>query len=236
MPTLGLLEADVLYDDLIDDYQSYGTMLAELLCRLNPALTCQFYDIHNGELPEPGSCDAYLVTGSKTGVYDEDPWLAPLAQWIEQAYARGERLLGICFGHQMLAHSLGGHAANSPKGWGVGHHTTVVQQRPLWLNDDTEAFQLIYSHRDQVESLPPGAHCLAGSTFCPLAAWYLSDKVLSFQGHPEFTAEYFTRLLERRREDVGNTLLDQALESIHQPNDSERIARWMLEFIQLPKR
>ena len=145
-------------------------------------------------------------------------------------------MIGICFGHQMLAHSLGGHAAKSPKGWGVGNHMTHIEHRPLWMNDDAAHYQLIYSHQDQVEQLPPGARRLAGSDFCENASWFLGDQILTFQGHPEFTPASFRRLLERRRTNVGSELLDGALNTIEHPNDSERIARWMLEFIHLPLR
>ena len=235
MATLGILECDVLYPDLIDDYTSYGTMLANLLRRFDPNLNIEYFDVHNAELPGQSQCDAYLLTGSKTGVYDDEPWITPLSDWLQSAHRRQERLMGICFGHQMLAHALGGHAGLSDKGWGVGNHMTEVDHRPLWLNDDLAAFQLIYSHKDQVTRLPEGGKRLAGSQFCEFAAWYLEDQILSFQGHPEFTPEYFERLLGRRREDVGEARLDAALNSIHQPNDDETIARWMLEFIHLPR-
>lgn len=234
MPMLGLLESDVLYPDLVDDYSSYGSMICQSLSALDKHLEFRHYHIQNGEFPENlNECDAYLITGSKTGVYDNEHWLEPLEQWIKKAYNNKVRMLGICFGHQMLAHSLGGHASKSDKGWGVGNHMTNILHLPIWLNDDSDAYQLIYSHKDQVESLPPRGKVLASSDFCEYAAWYISDQVLSFQGHPEFTPEYFRRLLERRRDDVGSELLDQALKSIDQPNDSEKILRWMIEFIHL---
>lgn len=234
MPTLGLLESDVLYPDLIDEYTSYGSMVRKALSKLDKHLKFRHYHIQQGEFPQDlNECDAYLITGSKTGVYDNEPWLAPLAEWITQAYAQKVRLIGICFGHQMLAHSLGGHAQCSNKGWGVGNHMTNIEHRPIWLNDDSNAYQLIYSHKDQVEQLPPKGKVLARSDFCEYAAWFIGDQILSFQGHPEFTPEYFRRLLERRRDDVGNETLDQALESIDQPNDSDKILRWMIEFIHI---
>lgn len=235
MATLGILECDVLYDDLIADYSSYGVMLSELLASIDPHLNFTFYQVHNDELPSEGECDAYLLTGSKTGVYDDDHWVPPLMEWVRVAHARKEPMLGICFGHQLLAHALGGHAGLSNKGWGVGNHMTEIDHRPMWLNDDQPAYQLIYSHKDQVSALPEGARRLAGSDFCEYAAWYLNDLVLSFQGHPEFTPEYFRRLQERRREDVGDERLTQAMNTLEQPNDSETIARWMTEFIHLPR-
>ena len=236
MAVLGLLETDVLYDDLLSDYQSYGYMFRTLLSRFDRNLSYRHYEVQKLDFPQsPDECDAYLITGSKTGVYDNADWLAPLSRWIQMAHERKVPMIGICFGHQMLAHSLGGHAQKSDKGWGVGNHMTKIDQRPLWLNDACEHFQLIYSHQDQVDTLPDSAHRLAGSDFCPNAAWYINDQVLSFQGHPEFTPEYFRRLLERRRENVGDDLLDAALNTIEQPNDSETIARWLLEFIHLPR-
>lgn len=234
MPILGLLESDVLYPDLVDEYTSYGSMVRKNLSIFDKHLTFRHYRIQDGEFPvNLEECDAYLITGSKTGVYDREPWLEPLADWIKHAYSNKARLIGICFGHQMLAHTLGGHAAKSSKGWGVGNHMTNIEHCPIWLNDDSDAYQLIYSHKDQVESLPPKSKVLASSDFCQYAAWFIGDQVLSFQGHPEFTPEYFCRLLERRRDDVGAELLDQALESIDQPNDSEKILRWIIEFIHI---
>ena len=116
MPILGLLESDVLYPDLIDDYASYGSMVRKNLAALDKHLEFRHYRIQEGEFPSNlNECDAYLITGSKTGVYDNEPWLEPLAQWIKHAYTHKAKLLGICFGHQMLAHCLGGHASQRHK-------------------------------------------------------------------------------------------------------------------------
>ncbi len=229
---LGLLETDVLYPDLIDDFVSYGSMFRKLFMQRCPQLTFRHYQVTEGVLPEQADeCDVYLITGSKAGVYDPLPWLPMLRDWIQQAYPQGIPMLGICFGHQMLAHSLGGHAEKSSKGWGVGNQTMQVEHLPDYVEDQVASYRLIYSHQDQVMTLPSDATRLAGNGFCPNASWFIGNQVLSFQGHPEFDAEYFRRLIQRRASHIGEERLQQALDQIEQGNDSDRVIDWLLAFI-----
>ena len=233
MKRLGILETDTLYDDLLVDYQSYGRMFQRFFYALGAHLDYRFYDVQSGELPQNGDCDAYLITGSKAGVYDLFPWVGSLAQWIKSAHQNNEKIMGICFGHQIIAHSLGGFAGKSEKGWGIGVHTTRVSKHPSWLNDDLTHIRLIYSHQDQVERLPAKAKRLAASDFCENAAFYIDQRVLAFQGHPEFNAEYLSRLLPRRKDKIGEPTYQEGMNTLKQPTDAERVGRWMLEFIQL---
>jgi GMP synthase-like glutamine amidotransferase len=240
MLTLGLLETDVLYPDLLPDYHSYGWMFEQYFRSLAPdqAWSFRYYQIQQGELPSPGDCDAYLITGSKAGVYDTFPWIAPLQQWIIAAYERHERMIGICFGHQLLAHTLGGFAARSPRGWGIGIRQSAVVELPDWISTPCASFRLIYSHRDQVEQLPAAATRMASCPFCPNAAFFIDHKVLGFQGHPEFTVEYTRRLLPRRQSCIGESTYQQGMATLadnHQQQpvtDSDLIGRWLLDFIR----
>lgn len=235
MKTLGLLETDTLYDDLLQDFSSYGTMFTRYFDSLGVHLNYRFYQVQQGELPQDlHECDAYLITGSKAGVYDDLPWIPPLQNWVKDAYAARRKLIGICFGHQLLAHTLGGHAARSPKGWGIGVHTTRVEHYPVWLNENLSHLRLIYSHRDQVEQLPPQARRLAGSDFCENAAFYIGQQVMAFQGHPEFTAEYTRRLLPRRESCIGSEVFQRGMSTLDHPTDAPRVGRWLGEFIALP--
>lgn len=231
MKTLGLLETDILYDDLLADFRSYGNMFTEFFARHGIQLNYRFYQVQQGELPLSGDCDAYLITGSKAGVYDELDWIPPLQAWVRRAFEQQEKIIGICFGHQLLAHTLGGFAGRSPKGWGIGLRTEQIQQIPDWLADELSTLTLIYSHRDQVEKLPPGALRIAGSDFCENAAFSIGEQLLAFQGHPEFTPEYTRRLLPRRENCIGAELLRQKLQHLDDDNDSARICQWLARFI-----
>ncbi|MEZ0121771.1 MAG: GMP synthase [Candidatus Reddybacter sp.] len=180
-----------------------------------------------GELPQhPGECDAYLITGSKAGVYDPLPWITALQNWIVEFHHQRARIIGICFGHQIIAHSLGGLAAKSDKGWGLG-----VLDCQQTLSGSESTLRLIHSHRDQVITLPPSATRLAGCEFCPNAALAIDNSVLTFQGHPEFSPAYLRRLLEQRRGKIDSEIIERALASLATPTDHERVGRYLLDFM-----
>lgn len=232
MKTLGILEADTLRPDLKTDYLSYGHMFTQLFERLGFSLDYKFFHIQQGQFPTAFECDAYLITGSKAGVYDDLPWIAPLQEWIKSNFERKEKLIGICFGHQILAHSLGGFAAKSNKGWGVGLHTAQVNKLPVWAEQTPPELTLIYSHQDQVEQLPPAATRIAGSDFCENAAFFIDQQVLSFQGHPEFSVDFTHRLLSQRSEQIGADLLQSKLDELTTPKDADIVGKWLAKFIQ----
>lgn len=233
MLKIGLLEADELYDDLKADYQSYGHMFERFFRYQYPDAPWQFqfYPIQDGQFPDAGECDAYLITGSKSGVYDPEPWIEPLQRWIRKAFQRGERMLGVCFGHQILAHSLGGYAARSNKGWGIGVRESAVVELPDWASTKASRYRLIYSHRDQVERLPEGAIQIASCPFCRYAAYAIGNQVLGFQGHPEFTVNFIERLLPRRENCIGQMTYTNGMATLNQPTDQVLIGQWMMEFL-----
>ena len=242
MATLGFLETDTLYPELLPDYGSYGRMFARFFGRLDTDLRYRYYQARQGELPlHPDECDAFLITGSRAGVYDRLPWIGPLRSWIMDFHERGAKIIGICFGHQIIAHSLGGHAGKSPKGWGLGLHSTAIKstlfecfsENCRWSEHDEapQQLRLLYSHQDQVERLPACAELLAGSDFCPYAAFRIDRRIMSFQGHPEFTPAYLQRLLQRRIEVIGREKYEQAIASLALENDASAVGTLLLDFI-----
>ena len=228
MIRLGLLETDTLYDALIHDYGSYGQMFAGLFDALGGQLSYRHYQVQAGELPQhPSECDAYLITGSKAGVYDPLPWIAALQNWIVDFHRQRAAIIGICFGHQIIAHSLGGFAGKSDKGWGLG-----VLNCEKNLRGRESTLRLIHSHQDQVLTLPPGATRLAGCDFCPNAALAIDNNVLTFQGHPEFSPAYLQRLLAQRKGKIDGEVVARAIASLDTATDHEWVGRYLLDFIK----
>ncbi len=215
------------------DWPDYPAMFASLLGEADPSLAFETVALERGApLPDPAGLDAVLLTGSPAGVYDPEPWIAPLLDFIRWAAAEGTPAIGICFGHQAMAQAFGGKVVKSDKGWGVGRHVYDRVAPAPWMGEPPpERLALLVSHQDQVVAAPPGASVLARSDFTPYAALsYAAGPAISFQGHPEFTPAYAQALYGLRRAALGPRH-DEAIASLEAPLDSGRVAAWMTTFL-----
>lgn len=196
------------------------------------------FHVAQGEFPDsPDTCDAYIVTSSPRGTYDEDPWIAKLAQFIRDAYQAGKKVVGICFGHQIVAQALGGLSIKSEKGWGYGLKDFNIFQSKPWMNGETNQCSLYFAHQDQVVLLPPGAELLAGSDFCPNAMFQLEDRALGIQGHPEFTDSIMRGLLNGSEEKLGEKVHETAVASLDSGTpDNQMVGHWIINFLNGEKR
>ncbi|MFU8814714.1 MAG: glutamine amidotransferase-related protein, partial [Pseudomonadales bacterium] len=192
----------------------------------------EFVDIqaHHGRFPRPDACDGYVITGSRHSVYDPLPWIPPLVDFVRGALAHRRRVVGICFGHQLIAHFFGGETRAADVGWCVGVQEVEVTQAEPWMTPAAPQLALLSSHKDQVVRLPPGARLFARGERCPLAGFVLDD-VLTFQGHPEFTNAYAGDLLDMREALLGSDCYQRGKASLATSTDSRKVARWMLNFI-----
>ena len=207
-------------------------MFANLLRDVEPELEVRVYEVQQGEYPaELDEVDAYLMTGSKASVYDDEQWIHRLADFVRELKAANKKLVGICFGHQMIAHALGGKTEKSDKGWGVARHTVELTDKAADFSVAGTSFSILVSHQDQVTKPAAGAEILASSDFCPIAMCQLDNQMLSFQGHPEFMPAYSQQLLDLRREIYGEALYQQGVESLSQPLDQRLVAGWIMDFV-----
>jgi GMP synthase-like glutamine amidotransferase len=215
----------------IPQFGTYQDMFMGLLGA--DAYDWRTYAADEGEYPAaPGDCDAYIVTGSAAGVYDADPWIGQLLDFLRAAKGRA-KLVGVCFGHQAMAQAFGGQVIKSPKGWGIGEHDYRIVAREPWM-DDAASMRLPASHQDQVVSLPPGAEVIAASDFTPFAGLAWRDQpAISMQPHPEFDPAYASALIEARRGKVyADDEADRALATLQGPDDRARVGRWIAGFLK----
>ena len=232
---IGILKTDQVREELVDEFGEYPDMFIDLLKSVDRELEFSVYDVTTGQFPEHlHADDAYLITGSKASVYEEQPWIQALAGLVRQLHQARKKLVGVCFGHQLVAQALGGRAEKSDRGWGVGVHAACFARIPGWHDYAEAEFKLLVSHQDQVVEPAPGMEVLAGSDFCENAVCQLGDHILTFQGHPEFVPGYSEQLLKLRRENIGEEKYHAGMDSLSQPIDRERVGRWMVNFLREP--
>lgn len=228
---LGILKTGRPPSACIPEFGTYPDMFERLL---GPdAFDYRVFAADEGELPEnPTACDAYLVTGAAAGVYEPLPWIAGAEDFLRAA--KGEAaLVGVCFGHQLMAQAFGGQVIKSPKGWGLGEQDYQIQRREPWMDAEVAAVRLPGSHQDQVVALPPGAEVWAGNDFAPLGALvWPGERAISLQLHPEFEPAYASALIENRR---GSVYADEqaalAIASYRGPDDRARVGGWIRNFL-----
>lgn len=230
---LGILDADKLDAEVIQRYGRYSDMFKSALLDIDPELSFNIYSVIDEEYPANlDICDAYLLTGSQFSAYDDEPWIHRLKNFISKLYLARKKILGICFGHQMIAHSLGGRVEKSARGWGIGIAETQIYEVMPWMRPQTENICLRVSHQDQVAVLPAGARLIAGNDFCPIAAYQMDQSILCFQGHPEFSADYVRHIIDSRQHRLGNELCQQARNDLWEKTDSRLVLQWMLQFVK----
>ncbi|MFV0385543.1 type 1 glutamine amidotransferase [Paracoccus sp. (in: a-proteobacteria)] len=171
--------------------------------------------------------DGWLLTGSRHGSYEDHPFIPPLEDFIRQAYAAGVPMVGICFGHQIIAQALGGKVVQYSGGWAVGAQEYEFDGQTVTLNA---------WHQDQVVTIPDGAQVTGRNAFCEIAALTYGDRVYSVQPHPEFADAFVNGLIQTRAKGVvPQDLLDQAVARMGQATGAGFLADRIAAFFKRPR-
>ena len=227
---INILLCDTFPGLLPESIPSHEYLFEKRFHSVDPNIIFKVYRTLDGELPEhPAADELYLITGSNNAAYDDLPWILSLQEWIRKAAEQQIPLVGICFGHQVIAQALGGRVERYAGGWGVGIRESKV------LDDEMRAYfpdgrmRLICNHHDQVMELPEGATPLATSNFCRYEGFRIGHHILTFQGHPEFTVDYERHLILNHAEDEDDTEKRQALESLEtMEHQGKTVAEFLL--------
>lgn len=234
---LGVLLCDDVRIELQARHGNYPTMFSNLFTAVDPNITLQFYRVIDGQYPQSLSeCDGYLTSGSRFSVFEQSRWINVFQGFIHQLYFQQVPLVGICFGHQMIAQALAGEVVRSEQGWGLGSSQATIDlkqvQRYPWLTEPPATVSLLVSHQDQIIRPPEKSTIIAGSDFCPNSIMLVGEHFLGIQGHPEFTPEYLFDLVNIRKSSYPATIYQSALASLNQPTNHLQVTEWIIQFFR----
>jgi len=227
MIRIAILETGAPPSALVGPHGDYPAMFRQLL---GEGVAFETFDVQADEWPEAGAFDAAIITGSSAGVYESDPWIADLLEWIRAAKGR-TKMVGVCFGHQAMAQALGGRVEKSDRGWGVGLHRYQVVDAEPWMTPAGSTVALPASHQDQVVEKPVEARVILRSDFTPFAGLAWGEDAISFQAHPEFTPAFATELTAGRHDRIDPTLVEVAVDSLRAANDRAVVGGWIKAFM-----
>jgi GMP synthase-like glutamine amidotransferase len=228
---LGILQCD----KVREQFAAHGQYPERFAALFKPFFPMTFitFDVEQEEFPQDiDEVDAYLITGSHHGVNDGLSWIVALEEFVRVLYQSQKKLIGICFGHQLIAKALGGKVIKWPRGWGVGMSQNKIDQPKPWMRPLQSKFNLLVSHQDQVIELPKEAEVLASNEFCPHYMTQIGSHILTVQGHPEFTKAYSHDLMLSRKPILGEQVFLKGVDSLVLPEDDALVAQWIVNFLQ----
>ncbi len=226
---IGILQTGQAPQDLRAQQGDYPAMFERLLA--GHGFDFASWHVEGMEFPASvHDADGWLITGSRHGVYEDHPFIAPLEQFIREAFAAGLPVVGICFGHQIMAQALGGKVAKFDQGWAVGAQEYEIEGEKLVLNA---------WHQDQVLTPPEGAQTIGRNAFCEHAALGYGKLGYSVQLHPEFDDSFIQGLIDTRGRGVVPDALLQAASATqggerHPHLVAQRIAAHFKQFATAP--
>lgn len=209
-----------------------------LLQPLRPHWRFEAWAAKLGQLPPTADhADGWVLTGSVASVNDAAPWMQRLAGLLRGRDAAAQPTVGLCFGHQMIAHALGGRVGPSPGGWRIGTAPTHLTAHLPCMQPAQGLMVLHAVHAEQVLEPPSNARVLGGDTFAPVGMMAVGAHMLSTQYHPELSREFMLALFDAFGDEWPPEQVAQARRQVStQAVDAALFMRWLVQFFEAAPR
>ncbi|QQO19743.1 type 1 glutamine amidotransferase [Bradyrhizobium diazoefficiens] len=231
MARITIIETGEVPQEYRERHGSFPEMFERMVRAADPTAAVDVVSIPKGDaLPDPGRLEAVLITGAAAGVYDGLDWIEPLEDFVREVHANKTPLVGVCFGHQLIAQALGGTVRKSEKGWGIGRHVYRVLPENGVVNG--EAIAIAASHQDQVIEPPSDALTILSSDFTPHAGLlYANGTTLTVQPHPEFDVAFAQVCCDLRDGKAPDDVVATARASLAEPMDNAKLGGAITRFL-----
>ncbi|KAF2275561.1 class I glutamine amidotransferase-like protein [Westerdykella ornata] len=242
---IAILECDTPLDGTRAKYGGYGGVFKALLSRAADALEdpdissknafeFSIYDVVNKqEYPDLENIDAVLLTGSKHNSFDDHPWILKLMDFVKMVLQQDRvRMIGVCFGHQIIGRASGVKVGRSDDGWEISVLPVQLTEKgkELFGQDTLNIHQM---HRDIVFEYPKEVEKLGASPRCLVQGMYVKGKFITIQGHPEFNDEIVSEILRNRNAQgiFDDVQYKEAMDRVKNPHDGIAVAKGFLRFL-----
>lgn len=196
-PLVGILQCGPTPEELEGAHGDYGDMFRALLGEHR--FDFRRHLVFDGDVPaDPLACDAWCLSGSRHGAYEPHGWIPPLEALVRGAFEAAVPVIGICFGHQLVAQALGGRVEKFAGGWSVGRVSYRFAPDAGFAELDGRTLDVAAYHQDQVLEPPRTARTIASSPVCRHAALVYDTRALTVQPHPEFDEAFLAGLVATR--------------------------------------
>ncbi|KAL8807947.1 MAG: hypothetical protein Q9182_000413 [Xanthomendoza sp. 2 TL-2023] len=241
---IAILECDTGLPKALAKYKRYAAISSALLeagaqaAGLRPGESeISLWDVVNdvGTFPSLEDVDGVFLTGSKFDSFATDPWTNALVDFTKQILAQTRvKLVGVCFGHQIIGRAMGARVGrNDSQGWEVSVTDVDLTAEGKSFFEGRDKLSLYQMHKDIVFDYPAGVQPLGSTAQCLVQGMFVPGRVITVQGHPEFTEEILSEILEVRHEQgvFGDEIYREAMARVGRKHDGLMVGKRFIEFL-----
>ena len=230
---LGLIQCDYVPTLLQSSFKDYPVMFEKAFNQCDPDLDWTVIDICGGNHDvDVQDFDGFIISGSRSSVNDPKLWIEELLNLIKRIIEREVPLVGLCFGHQAIAKSLGGLVSKSKTGWNIGCVPVELTAAGKNILNVAQHSYLYAFHQDNVETLPENARLIGSTEICENFIVEFKKGVIGFQGHPEFDVTYMQGLLDINIANLDDSKLNSVAATLRKASHSDAVRRFIIQYIK----